>query len=79
LGYWDYDLFDTIDAAFGCFLSRVKSNAVITICEIKRGIGKQFVGSILFQRLSYVVALLAQGFIKYITLSEHFKILKKKK
>jgi len=44
LGYWDFDLFDSIDLAHGFFLSRVKSNAVITVSEVVKGIGKEFVG-----------------------------------
>lgn len=44
MGYWDFDLFDLIDLACGFFLSRVKSNAVITISEVVKGIGKECVG-----------------------------------
>lgn len=44
LGYWDFDLFHSIDLACGFFLSRVKSNAVITISEVIQGVGKQFEG-----------------------------------
>lgn len=44
LGYWDYDLFDAIDLACGFFLSRIKSNAVVTISEVVQGIDKHFVG-----------------------------------
>jgi hypothetical protein len=45
LGYWDYGLFDAINSAQGFFLSRVKTNAVITINQVVKGIGKQLVGA----------------------------------
>jgi len=44
LGYWDYDLFHAIDLARGFFLSRVKTNAVITISQVVQGINKQLEG-----------------------------------
>jgi len=44
LGYWDYGLFDAINRAQGFFLSRVKTNAVITINQVVKGIGRQLVG-----------------------------------
>ena len=43
LGYWDFDLFHAINLAGGFFLSRVKSNAVITIEKITKGLGEQFI------------------------------------
>jgi len=49
LGYWDYSLFDSIALAKGYFLSRVKSNAVITIHEVLKGIGKHLVGKKLLE------------------------------
>jgi hypothetical protein len=45
LGYWDYGLFDAINRAQGFFLSRVKTNAVITINQVVKGIGRQLVGA----------------------------------
>ena len=45
LGYWDYGLFDAINRAQGFFLSRVKTNAVITIDQVVKGIGSQLVGA----------------------------------
>ncbi|RUM93872.1 MAG: hypothetical protein DSZ28_06145, partial [Thiothrix sp.] len=45
LGYWDYALFDAINRAQGFFLSRVKTNAVITINQVVKGIGKPLVGT----------------------------------
>ena len=45
LGYWDYGLFDAINSAQGCFLSRVKTNAVITINQVVKGVGRQLVGA----------------------------------
>jgi len=44
LGYWDFNLFHEIDVVSGFFLSRVKSNAVITVSDVVKGSGKQFVG-----------------------------------
>ena len=45
LGYWDYGLFDAINRAQGFFLSRVKTNAVITINQVVKGIGRELVGA----------------------------------
>lgn len=45
LGYWDYGLFDAINKAQGLFLSRVKTNAVITINQVVKGIGSQLTGA----------------------------------
>lgn len=45
LGYWDYRLLMTIEAAKGFFLSRVKSNAVIWITEVIHGLSTAAVGS----------------------------------
>ena len=45
LGYWDYGLFDAINRAQGFFLSRVKTNAVITINQVVKGIGRPLVGA----------------------------------
>jgi len=45
LGYWDYGLFDAINKAEGFFLSRVKTNAVITIDQVVKGIGSQLTGA----------------------------------
>ena len=45
LGYWDYGLFDAINKVQGYFLSRVKTNAVITIDQVVKGIGSQWVGA----------------------------------
>ncbi len=44
LGYWDYGLFHAINLAQGFFLSRVKTNAVITINRVVKGIGNQLEG-----------------------------------
>ncbi len=44
LGYWDYGLFHAINLAQGFFLSRVKTNAVITINRVVKGIGSQLEG-----------------------------------
>lgn len=44
LGYWDYGLLLTIDAAKGFFLSRVKVNAGIGIEQVVRGISQRWVG-----------------------------------
>lgn len=44
LGYWDYELFAAIDLACGFFLSRVKSNSVIYISDVVKGIASQLVG-----------------------------------
>lgn len=44
LGYWDYGLFHAITLAQGFFLSRVKTNAAITIAKVVKGIGNQLVG-----------------------------------
>jgi hypothetical protein len=45
LGYWDYGLFDAINRVQGFFLSRVKTNAVITINQVVKGIGRELVGA----------------------------------
>jgi len=44
LGYWDFSLFNEIVLAQGFFLSRVKSNAVISISEIVKGISNELIG-----------------------------------
>jgi len=44
LGYWDYGLFHAITRAESFFLSRVKTNAAITITKVVKGIGSQLVG-----------------------------------
>ncbi len=44
LGYWDYSLFNEIALAEGRFLSRVKTNAVISISEIVKGISRELIG-----------------------------------
>jgi len=43
LGYWDFHLFHAIVLAEGFFLSRVKTNAVITITEVVLGLNKSLV------------------------------------
>lgn len=47
LGYWDYDLLIKIDKVRSFFLSRIKSNATITIKEIVLGLSKEYVGKCL--------------------------------
>jgi len=44
LGYWDFNLFDEIARAGGFFLSRVKSNAVVTVVDVVKGISGQLIG-----------------------------------
>jgi len=44
LGYWDFNLFQETHLAGGFFLSRVKSGAVITVSQVVKGLGKQFIG-----------------------------------
>ena len=44
LGYWDFSLFNEIVLAQGFFLSRVKSNAVVSISEIVKGISGELLG-----------------------------------
>ncbi len=44
LGYWDYGLLLTIEKAKGFFLSRLKSNAVVTIQAVVSGLSKRCVG-----------------------------------
>jgi len=44
LGYWDYSLFSEIALAQGFFLSRIKSNAVVSISEIVKGISSELIG-----------------------------------
>ena len=45
LGYWDFSLLWNIKAAGGFFLSRIKSNAVVTITEVIQGMApKKYIG-----------------------------------
>lgn len=44
LGYWDHRLFLKIDQAKAFFLSRIKKNSIITICEVIDGISKKYIG-----------------------------------
>jgi hypothetical protein len=51
LGYWDYCLLAALKDQGTFFLSRVKSNAVITVVKVVRGLPKeQFEGRTLFDR-----------------------------
>lgn len=51
LGYWDYHLLAEIKKIGGAFLTRVKSNAVIEVLEVIRGLPKKdFEGYSLFDR-----------------------------
>jgi len=47
LGYWDYGLLYAIEKAGGFFLSRLKSNAVISIAEVVQGLSHTLVGQAL--------------------------------
>jgi putative transposase len=44
LGYFDYDLMLAIDNIGGFFLSRLKSNAVISVVEVVQGLSKRALG-----------------------------------
>ncbi len=44
LGYYDYGLLLAIDEAKGFFLSRLKSNATVTVVEIIKGVSKKAIG-----------------------------------
>jgi putative transposase len=51
LGYWDYCLLAALKAQGSFFLSRIKSNAIITVVEVVRGLPKhRFEGRHLFGR-----------------------------
>lgn len=44
LGYYDYGLLLAIDKAGGFFLSRLKSNATVTLVEVIKGVPKKAIG-----------------------------------
>jgi hypothetical protein len=50
LGYWDYCLLAALKEQGSFFLSRIKSNAVITVVKVVRGLPNRFEGRTLFGR-----------------------------
>jgi len=50
LGYFDFCLFQTIDNIGGYFLSRIKTNTIIRVDKVIRGLPKKFKGQNLFSK-----------------------------
>ena len=68
LGYWDYTLFQSIDAVGGFFLSRVKTNAIVSIMDVVCGLPRTSIGKELFgrriakgQKIVEIIALLGNS------------------
>lgn len=78
LGYWDYGLFFAIDKINGFFLSRIKSNAAITIKNVIKGISPSHIGkklsSLKFKRRSKLIVELIGG-VLYKSEVKNFRVI----